>query len=91
MTAHIAPKVEGRILMVSAKVKGLVEISLGEDDGVRVGHKFDVFRDNKYLGSLVVKKVTHNRATGEIIPELNEAPIRANDRVTTELESQLRG
>ena len=91
LTAHIAPKVEGRILMVSAKVKGLVEISLGEDDGVRVGHKFDVFRDNKYLGSLVVKKVTHNRATGEIIPELNEAPIRANDRVTTELESQLRG
>ena len=91
LTAHIEPKVEGRVLMVSNKVKGLVEISLGEDDGVRIGHKFDVYRENKYLGSLVVKKVTHNRATAEIVPELNEAPIRENDRVTTELESQLRG
>lgn len=91
LTAHIPPRVEGRVLVVSNKIKGLVELSLGEDDGIRVGHKFDVFRDSKYLGSVVVKTVTHNRATAEIVPELNEAPIRANDRVTTELESQLRG
>lgn len=91
LTAHIPPKVEGRITSVSATVNGLVELSLGEDDGIRVGHRLDVFRDSKFLGTVIVKSVTHNRATAEIVPELNEAPIRENDRVTTELDSQLRG
>lgn len=91
LTAHIPPKVEGRITSVSTTVNGLVELSLGEDDGIRVGHRLDVFRDSKFLGTVIVKSVTHNRATAEIVPELNEAPIRENDRVTTELDSQLRG
>ena len=91
LTAHIPPKVEGRITSVSTTVDGLVELSLGEDDGIRVGHRLDVFRDSKFLGTVIVKSVTHNRATAEIVPELNEAPIRENDRVTTELDSQLRG
>ncbi len=91
LTAHIPPAVEGRVTAISRTVKGLIELSLGSDDGLRVGHRMDVFRDGKYLGAVVVKSVTDNSATAEIVPELNEAPIRENDRVTTQLDSQLRG
>ena len=91
LTAHIPPAVEGRVTAISRAVKGLIELSLGSDDGLRVGHRMDVFRDGKYLGAVVVKSVTDNSATAEIVPELNEAPIRENDRVTTQLDSQLRG
>lgn len=91
LTAHIPPRVDGVITSVSAEVKGLVELSLGSDDGIRVGHRLDVLRDGRYLGAVIVKTVSDNRATAEIIPELNEAPIRENDIVTTQLDAPSRG
>ncbi|MCA9104293.1 MAG: hypothetical protein KDA83_02630 [Planctomycetales bacterium] len=91
LTAHIPPRVDGVITGISGEVKGLVEISLGLDDGIRVGHRLDVLRDGRYLGAVIVKSVSDNRSTAEIIPELNEAPIRENDLVTTQLENQSRG
>lgn len=91
LTAHIPPRVDGVITGISADVKGLVELSLGLDDGIRVGHRLDVLRDGRYLGTVIVKTVSDNRSTAEIIPELNEAPIRENDVVTTQLEAPTRG
>lgn len=90
LTKHIVPKLDARILAVSNEVKGLVEISVGKDDGVHPGHEFDVYRENKYLGRIVVKDVTNHRASATVVPELNQAPIKENDRVTSQLESQSR-
>jgi hypothetical protein len=65
--------------------KNLVEISLGIDDGVREGHELQVYRDNKYLGKIVVTKVTANRAVAQIDPRFQQSTIRKGDRVASKL------
>lgn len=75
--------VDGVVTAVSDK--NLVEISIGLDDGIREGVSLEAFRDNKYLGRVVVRKVTANRSVAEIDPKLLQAPIRKGDRVASKL------
>ena len=63
--------------------KDLVEISIGADDGLKVGHALDVYRGNQYLGRIVIKKTSPDRAVGQIIKELQRGQIKRGDRVTT--------
>ncbi len=76
-------RVDGVITAVSDK--NLVEISIGMDDGVSVGNTLEVFRDNKYLGKVVVTKVTANRSVARIDPSFQQAPIRKGDRVASKI------
>ncbi len=78
---HIPPKVDG--VVVSVGEKNLIEISIGSDDGIRVGNKLDVYRNNAYLGKVIVLKTTPDRAVAEIIPEFRRGTIRKGDRVAT--------
>ncbi len=77
----IPPKVDGIVVNVSEK--DLIEISIGDDDGLKKGHKLDVYRDNAYLGKVVVVKTSPDRAVAEIIPEFKRGTIRKGDRVAT--------
>jgi hypothetical protein len=77
----IPPMVDG--LVVKVGEKNLVEISIGADDGILVGNKLDVYRNNAYLGKVVVLKTTPDRAVAEIIPEFKRGIIRKGDRVAT--------
>jgi hypothetical protein len=79
------PKIEGVVTAVNPQ--GLVEISIGSDDGIREGHKLDVYRANPptYLGRIEVIKTTPDRAVGKILPELQKGAIRKGDRVATGL------
>jgi len=81
LVAHIPPKVEGVVLEVSDK--DLLEISIGADDGLKIGHSLDVYRGNQYLGRIVVKKTNPDRAVGQIMKELQRGQIKRGDRVTT--------
>jgi hypothetical protein len=74
------PEVDGYVMAVD---KDLIEISLGEDDGVKVGHALDVYRGSTYLGRVVVKTTQPDRAVAEIIPEYRKGLIRTSDRVAT--------
>jgi hypothetical protein len=76
-------RVDGVITAVSDK--NLVEISIGMDDGIAVGNTLEVFRDNKYLGKVVVTKVTANRSVARIDPNFQQAPIRKGDRVASKI------
>ena len=83
LVAHIPPKVEGVVMDVSGS--DLVEISIGHDDGLKVGHSLDVFRGSTYLGRIVIRKTAPDRAVGEMVKELKRGQIKKGDHVTTKL------
>jgi hypothetical protein len=83
LVSHIPPKVEGVVLEVSDK--DLIEISVGKDDGLKEGHSLDVYRDNAYLGRIIIRRTAPDRAVGQIIKELQRGQIKRGDRVSTKL------
>lgn len=84
------PRVEGVVLAVNAN--GLLEISIGSDDGLIVGHQLEIFRISadaaagKYLGRVTVVKTDVDRAVARLIPETRKGPIQVDDRVATRLD-----
>jgi hypothetical protein len=83
LVSKIPPKVEGRVLAVSDK--DLVEISLGSDDGLKEGHALEVYRGNTYLGRIVIRRTTPDRAVGQIVKELQRGQIKQGDNVSSKL------
>jgi hypothetical protein len=80
----VPPPIDGVVLAADMGRK-LIEVSLGVDDGLHVGHTLEVYRGAKYLGKLVVVKAEPNRAVAEIIPEFLKGAIQKGDRVATKL------
>ena len=83
LVAHIPPKVEGIVMDVGES--DLVEISIGHDDGLKIGHTLDVYRGNSYLGRIVIRKTAPDRAVGQVVKELKRGQIKKGDHVTTKL------
>lgn len=82
-TMLTAPEVNGQVTAVSTN--GLVEVSLGRDDGLREGFTLEVHRDGQYLGRLMVKTVADNKAVAEILPGYQRGYVREGDRVDSKL------
>lgn len=86
-TDNIPPKLDGIVL--AARSNGLVEISLGSDDGLRKGHQAYIYRQQKGQAKPVAKievvEVTPDKSVGKVIPEYRLGPIERNDRVATRL------
>jgi predicted nucleic acid-binding Zn-ribbon protein len=84
------PRVEGIIL--ASRASGLVEISLGYDDGLEKGHALDVYRqgpsqaENKYLGKIEVVETQADRAVARVLPNFRKGTIQKEDRVSTRLQ-----
>ncbi|MGQ9506221.1 MAG: hypothetical protein ACUVQG_15160 [Thermogutta sp.] len=82
-----APPVEGVVMAVPGN--GLVEISIGADDGLMKGHRLEVFRlgngENKYLGRIEVIRTEPERAVCQIVPEYQRGPIVEGDRVASKI------
>lgn len=79
----IAPPLDGIVTAVGEK--NLIEVSLGADDGLRVGHRVEVFRDNNYLGSALVLKTDPDRAVAQMDEKTQRGLIKVHDRVATKL------
>lgn len=79
--SHIPPKVDGVVIDVSDR--DLIEISIGADDGLKIGHSLDVYRGTQYLGRIEIKKTNPDRAVGQVKKELQRGQIKRGDRVTT--------
>jgi hypothetical protein len=77
------PKLDG--IVENATSDGLVQISLGADDGVTRGMTFEVTRDAKYLGRIEILQPSADKAVGKAIPEYRKGNIEKNDYVTTRL------
>ncbi len=83
----IPPKVDGVVLAVGSD--GMIEVSLGADDGLRKGNTLEVFRNagtiSKYLGRIQVVRTSPDKAVGKIMPEFRKGNIQKEDRVATRL------
>ena len=78
---NVPPKVRGEVVLVG---RDMIEVSIGEDDGVKPGHTIVVSRNDKYLARAEITRVTPDRAVGRI--QYRNAPIQEGDRVQTKAE-----
>jgi SMC interacting uncharacterized protein involved in chromosome segregation len=81
----IPPQVQGKVLAVNRD--NLIEVSLGEDDGLRSGHTLEVFRGDKYLGRIEVINTTPDRAVGKILAGFRKGAIQKGDDVATRFKT----
>ncbi len=79
------PERNGNILGID-RALSLVSVSIGSDDGIRIGHELDISRDDRYIGRLKIVKVEPNRAVASILKDHNEGFIEEGDRVDTSTE-----
>jgi hypothetical protein len=78
-------KIDGTIIGVSTK-RNLVVINVGEDDGVRIGYTFTIYRDKSYVGKLVVEKIYPRQAACRILKDMTKGKVEAGDQVSTQVE-----
>jgi len=68
---------------------GLVEISVGSDQGLHKGHRLEVFRSGPsgptYLGKVEVVETVPDRSVCKIIPEFQKGAIQKGDHVASKL------
>jgi len=81
----IPPRLDGVVTAVAAGPNTLVEISVGADDGLDPGHELFVYRDRTYLGKIVIRKTSPNRAVAEVIKSTVRGQMKKGDRVATKL------
>jgi len=80
----IPPQVDGVVEKVGAS--GLVEISLGSDDGLIKGHTLHVVRQGgHYLGRVEVTETAPDKAVCKVLSEFAQGPIQRGDRVYSKL------
>jgi chromosome segregation ATPase len=80
--------VDGIILEARKAERGgneFVEISLGSDDDLRIGHMLTVYNQDRYLGRIRIIRVTPDRAVGLVVEKAKNSVIQRGDHVTTKL------
>jgi hypothetical protein len=86
--SNVPPVVDGLVMAVLEG--GVVEISLGADDGLLKGHKLEVYRigggQNTYVGRIEVVKTDPNRAVCKIDPKFQISNVIKGDRVASKIE-----
>lgn len=80
LTDQIPKPLEG---LVTRHVDGFIAVSLGTDDGLRVGHSLDVYREDRFVGRAEVTRTEHNISAARLLPEYERALVRRGDYVTT--------
>jgi hypothetical protein len=78
------PKVDGIVLATGTN--GLLEISLGADDGLRPGNTLEVSRGRNYLGRVEVLRTDPDKSVVKVIPGYQKGKITRDDRVATRLQ-----
>jgi hypothetical protein len=81
--------VDASTIAVSGAVSGVsqtrVELSVGADDGVRVGQELDIYRGDRYVGRVRITKADPDKAIGSILNEYMKLPIQKGDNVSSRL------
>lgn len=89
------PQVSGWVKETKKTLNGslqLIQISIGQDDGLEVGHELFVYRPAdknqgrpKYLGKIKLVRVAGDEAVGQLIETTKNGAIESEDHVTTQL------
>jgi len=77
------PPLRGKVLAINDEK--MVEISLGSDDGLRVGHTVDVTRGSKYVGRLVIMTIATDKAVAKVDTKFTKTAVQTGDDVATQL------
>ena len=78
------PPIDG---VVTNVVDDSIELSLGGDDGLQMGHELDVYRNDQYLGRVRVVSIKPDRAVAVVIREFARGVIQRGDKVATRLRA----
>ena len=78
------PKIDG---VVTNVIDDSIEISLGGDDGLQMGHELDVYRNDQYLGRVRVVSIKPDKAVAVVIREFVRGVIQRGDKVATRLRA----
>lgn len=81
LTDSIVPKRDGEVLKVGND--GLFAVSLGTDDGIRVGHKMDVYRQDRYVGQAEIVQTDADVSVARINKAISVTAVRERDNVTS--------
>ncbi len=80
----IAPKVAGIVKSVRNNGQDItVLVSVGSDDGLKVGHEMNVFRGENLIGRIRLRSVDPDRAVGESDPVFYKRPFQIGDVAQT--------
>ncbi len=86
--SNVPPTVDG--IITSTAGSGLVEISIGSDQGLMKGHKLEVYRigggQNAYVGRIEVVRTDPSRAVCRIDPKFQNSNMMVGDRVASKIE-----
>ncbi len=81
------PPLEGRVIDVlkpdRSSKREYIEISLGRDSGLEVGHKLTAYRGDKYLGVIRLTMVEADKSVGYVDVRAKNASFQIDDEVTT--------
>ena len=78
------PPLDGDVIAVA---NNSIQVSLGSDDGLQVGHTLEVYRSGQYVGRAVVRSVKSDRAIAELVREYSRGIVQRGDKVTTKLKA----
>ena len=78
------PPLDGDVIGVA---ENSIQVSLGSDDGLQVGHTLEVYRSGQYVGRAIVRSVKPDRAIAELVREYSRGIVQRGDKVTTKLKA----
>jgi hypothetical protein len=93
-SAKNPPKEQVKGTITAVQQNGLVEVSLGTDSGVNVGHTLEVYRlkpKAEYLGTIIILDALKTKAVGRILKPQNgarQSPIQKGDEVASRIEAR---
>lgn len=80
------PLVRGTVAVVKANVEpALVLINVGSQDEVEAGYKFSVYREDQYVGRIIVENVVNDNAACRVEFVNEGQTVQVGDRVTTRI------
>ena len=83
LTSHIPPKVDGVVLRTGSD--GFFVVKLGSDDGVRVNHVMDIYRNDRFIGKGTVFTTKEDLSVLKIVKDFMKDSVQEGDHVTSKL------
>ncbi len=83
LTSHIPPKVDGVVLRIGGD--GYFAVKLGSDDGVRVDHVMDIYRQDRFIGKGTVVTTKEDLCVLKVVKDYMKDSVREGDHVTSKL------
>jgi hypothetical protein len=82
----VVPNVQGVVTQFQRKNgTQLVEVSIGADDGLKMGNTLEVSRGTRYLGRVEIIETSPDKSVGRVDRRFQQGQIQEGDRVATRL------